>query len=51
MRNGEGGVIYDRRFNTASLLAGYYGSGTDFAGRISWDPNNPNVLSLSLPGK
>lgn len=38
MRNGSGKVVYDRRFNTAALLAAYYGSNMDFAGRISWNP-------------
>lgn len=38
MRNPSGSVIYDRRFNTAALLASYYGSNVDFAGRINWDP-------------
>jgi len=38
MRNPSGDVIYDRRFNTAALLATYYGSNMDFAGRITWDP-------------
>lgn len=38
MRNATGKVVYDRRFNTTALLATYYGSNVDFAGRISWDP-------------
>lgn len=38
MRNATGKVIYDRRFNTTALLASYYGSNVDFAGRINWDP-------------
>jgi hypothetical protein len=38
MRNPSGKVVYDRRFNTAALLATYYGSNVDFAGRINWDP-------------
>jgi hypothetical protein len=38
MRNPSGKVVYDRRFNTAALLATYYGSNVDFAGRIDWDP-------------
>eukprot|EP00775_Hariotina_reticulata_P012362 gene12362-12497_t len=50
MRNPSGDVIYDRRFNTAALLATYYGSNMDFAGRISWDPQDPNSLSLLMPG-
>lgn len=37
MRNPDGRVVYDRRFNTAALLASYYGSNVDFAGRIDWD--------------
>lgn len=38
MRNATGKVVYDRRFNTSALLANYYGSNVDFAGRISWNP-------------
>lgn len=49
MRNKSGRVIFDRRYNTASLLGAYYGPGTDFAGRITWNPEDPNVLRLSLP--
>lgn len=59
MRNGSGRVIYDRRFNTAALLAAYYGSNMDFAGRINWNPQvttataatsvpPPEVLQLAL---
>ena len=87
MRNKAGRVIYDRRFNVASMLAQYYGGGSpggssspggstattssssgssssgsssggggggaplpDFAGRIQWDPNDPNILRLRMPG-
>lgn len=49
-RNGQGQVVYDRRFNTAALLASYYGSAIDFAGRIRWNVDDPNALSLTLPG-
>jgi hypothetical protein len=38
MRNNTGKVVYDRRFNTTALLANYYGSNVDFAGRINWNP-------------
>jgi hypothetical protein len=51
MRNQSQRVIYDRRFNTAALLASYYGPKADFSGRIAWNPNDPNVLSLTVPGQ
>jgi hypothetical protein len=44
MRNPSGKVVYDRRFNTAALLASYYGSNMDFAGRIEWDPKVCDML-------
>ncbi|WIA35155.1 hypothetical protein OEZ86_003627 [Tetradesmus obliquus] len=50
MRNDSGKVVYDRRFNTAALLATYYGSNVDFAGRIQWDAKDPNSLILNMPG-
>ncbi|KAF8060467.1 hypothetical protein HT031_004643 [Scenedesmus sp. PABB004] len=50
VRGPGGRVIFDRRFNTAALLKAYYGSSVDFAGRIRWDPSDPNELSLSMPG-
>lgn len=47
MRNASGKVVYDRRFNTTALLANYYGSNVDFAGRISWDPQVGHVQERS----
>ena len=47
--NRERKVIFDRRFNTAALLGMYYPS-VDFSQRIVWNPDDPNVLSLSVPG-
>lgn len=49
MRNATGKVVYDRRFNTTALLASYYSSNVDFAGRIQWVPDDPNQLKLTLP--
>lgn len=47
-RNGK--VIFDRRFNTASMLEMYYGDTVNFDRRIDWNPADPNVLTLSMPG-
>ena len=47
--NRERKAIFDRRFNTATLLGMYYPS-VDFSQRIVWNPDDPNVLSLSVPG-
>jgi hypothetical protein len=49
LRNSTGKVVYDRRFNTTALLASYYSSNVDFAGRIQWVPDDPNSLKLILP--
>ena len=47
VRNAAGKVIFDRRFNVAAMMAQYYpGSNIDFAGRIQWDPNDPNILQV-----
>ncbi|KAG1659433.1 hypothetical protein FOA52_001104 [Chlamydomonas sp. UWO 241] len=51
-------VIFDRRFNTATLVGMYYpgthrlqrAHRTDFNERIVWNMADPNVLLLSLPG-
>ncbi|GIL68328.1 hypothetical protein Vafri_21608, partial [Volvox africanus] len=50
VRNGAGRVVYDRQFNTASMLSMYYDNTMSFANRIRWDINDPNVLTLSMPG-
>lgn len=46
-----GDIVFDRAFNTASLLSFYYDcEPSDFAPRISWNISDPNVLQLSMPG-
>ncbi|KAI8471550.1 MAG: hypothetical protein J3K34DRAFT_520489 [Monoraphidium minutum] len=50
VRNGSGRVIFDRRFNMTAMMAQYYpGSNVDFAGRIQWNPDDPNILQLRMP--
>ncbi len=39
-----------RRFNTLSLLDYYLGPGKLIAQDIAWNPNDPNVLNMALPG-
>lgn len=47
IRNRAGKVIFDRRFNVAAMMGQYYPSSKiDFAGRIQWDPNDPNILQV-----
>lgn len=43
-------MIFDRRYNTAAMLESYYGSSVDLLQRITWDPSDPNVLRVSMPG-
>ncbi|GLC41532.1 hypothetical protein PLESTB_001000800 [Pleodorina starrii] len=50
VRNGAGKVVYDRRFNTASMLSMYYDNTMSFTERIRWNIDDPNVLSLAMPG-
>ena len=50
MHNQRGNVITDRRFNTASLMAVYLGKDAVAAKSIDWNPDDPNVLSMNLPG-
>eukprot|EP00803_Ostreobium_quekettii_P007750 evm.model.scf_1668.5 EVM.evm.TU.scf_1668.5 scf_1668:27419-33693(-) len=50
VENSRNEVITDRRYNTASLMEMYYGTEIDFVNRINWNPDDPNVLKLSLPG-
>jgi hypothetical protein len=45
VRNKGGKVIFDRRFNVSALMSQYYPS-IDFGGRITWDPNDPNILQV-----
>lgn len=49
VRNEAGKVIFDRRFNTASLISMYYGDSLNMDDRITWNPEDPNVLLLALP--
>jgi hypothetical protein len=44
-------LIAQRRFNTLSLLDHYLGSGRVSSDDISWNPSDPNVLSMALPGR
>jgi len=39
-----------RQFNTAHLLGHYMGEGALAADAIAWNLNDPNVLSIRLPG-
>lgn len=49
-RNAAGRVVLDRRRNTADLVAQYYNMTPEkIAGRVVWDMENPNDLSLRLP--
>jgi hypothetical protein len=50
IRNKRGEVITDRRFNTASLLEVYMGREAAGQDAVSWSPDDPNVLTMSLPG-
>lgn len=38
------------RYNTAAMMAAYYGQSINFSNRIDWNPSDPNVLRLSMPG-
>ncbi|GMH33254.1 hypothetical protein BSKO_01088 [Bryopsis sp. KO-2023] len=44
-----GKVITDRRFNTGSMLEMYNGWG--MMDMIEWNPNDPNILKVNLPGE
>ena len=48
-RNSRGQVILDRRYNTAALMAMYYGKDAPFIRGITWNKDDPNDLSLALP--
>ena len=49
-RNASGRVVLDRRRNTADLVSQYYAMPPErIAGRVSWDIDNPNDLTLRLP--
>eukprot|EP01026_Neomeris_dumetosa_P022542 TRINITY_DN1940_c0_g1_i5.p1 TRINITY_DN1940_c0_g1~~TRINITY_DN1940_c0_g1_i5.p1 ORF type:complete len:351 (-),score=47.98 TRINITY_DN1940_c0_g1_i5:238-1245(-) len=49
-RNDQGKVIMDRVYNTAKLVEAYLGDEYNISERIQWNPNDPNILTLSLPG-
>eukprot|EP00803_Ostreobium_quekettii_P000317 evm.model.scf_193.8 EVM.evm.TU.scf_193.8 scf_193:84578-88596(-) len=48
--NSCGEVIMDRRHNTAALMQVHHGTNIDFANLIDWNPDDPDLLRLSLPG-
>jgi hypothetical protein len=49
--NTRGDTVMDRRFNTAALLEAYTGLRlAEVASGIDWNPDNPNLLRLKLPG-
>lgn len=50
IRNTEGKVIYDRKYNLASLLGLYTDRRSELSEDITWSPTTPNILELSLPG-
>ncbi len=49
-RNRGGKVIIDRAFNTGKLIS-MYDADAGARDRISWNPDDPNVLKIFLPGK
>lgn len=49
MRNSRGQIIIDRRFNTAQLM-GMYMNQPLSEDTITWNPDNPNQLRMSIPG-
>ncbi|KAK9840049.1 hypothetical protein WJX74_002564 [Apatococcus lobatus] len=48
-RNKGGKVIIDRAFNTAKLIS-MYNPDAGSMDRISWNPDDPNLLKIFLPG-
>jgi hypothetical protein len=46
----DDGIIFDRAFNTASLLSMYYQAEEGWGDRIDWDYKNPNIATVRLPG-
>ena len=48
-RNKGGKVIIDRAFNTAKLIS-MYNPDAISGDRISWNPEDPNLLKIFLPG-
>ena len=51
IRNKKSKVIIDRRYNVRSLMNLYMGRDAIADDRISWNPDDPNRLSIQLPGK
>lgn len=49
IRNERGRVIADRKRNTRELTEAIIGTQSDM--QIDWNPENPNVLKMKLPGK
>jgi hypothetical protein len=47
--NAQGRVILDRRFNTAAILASYYGSFDAILRSVTWDSTDPSDISVRLP--
>lgn len=48
-RNGAGRPVLDRRYNTAALLAAYYGDLDAMLKTVAWDIGDPNDLAVALP--
>eukprot|EP01023_Acetabularia_acetabulum_P048523 TRINITY_DN5136_c0_g1_i17.p1 TRINITY_DN5136_c0_g1~~TRINITY_DN5136_c0_g1_i17.p1 ORF type:complete len:317 (-),score=59.65 TRINITY_DN5136_c0_g1_i17:162-1112(-) len=48
--NSQNQVILDRTYNTAKLVEAYFGNKYNFQQRISWNPDDPNILTLTMPG-
>ena len=50
IRNKKAKVIIDRRYNVRSLMNLYMGRNAISDDRINWDPDDPNKLTIFLPG-
>eukprot|EP01025_Chloroclados_australasicus_P020941 TRINITY_DN2201_c1_g1_i10.p1 TRINITY_DN2201_c1_g1~~TRINITY_DN2201_c1_g1_i10.p1 ORF type:complete len:350 (-),score=52.21 TRINITY_DN2201_c1_g1_i10:639-1688(-) len=49
-RNSQNQIIMDRVFNTTKLVEAYLGNKYNFEQRIQWNPDDPNILTLLMPG-
>jgi hypothetical protein len=49
IRNPNGRIVLDRRFNTAAMLSTYYGGLDSILQSVAWDIQDPNELTLQLP--
>jgi hypothetical protein len=51
-RNQSADIVFDRAYNTASMLAAYYPGRhpAEFMQRMDWSRDDPNVLTLDMPG-